>query len=48
MIESDKFKLWHRIQCGLTIEYLDSWMKSQLAEQNIKVEVKRNGRWVEV
>jgi len=48
MLETKKFKNWHKIECARAMgvlkdveEYVDREMKT-----NIKVEFKENGRWV--
>jgi hypothetical protein len=46
MVESDKFQLWLRLQLG-HIALLEDQISRNL-ENEVKVEVKRNGQWVTV
>ncbi len=46
MIYSKEFQLWHRIQSGLHAVALENVKNLNL--DDIKIEVKRKGRWVEV
>jgi hypothetical protein len=48
LIDSQKFKVWHRIQCGIAIDgfdrterQLEEWMRPE----NFLIEVKKDGKW---
>ncbi len=45
MVESDKFQLWLRIETG-RVAALESGF--EVAPEQVRVEVRRGGRWVEV
>jgi hypothetical protein len=51
LVNSQKFKTWHRIQCGISVDGFDR-MERQLEEwmrpQNFLIEVKKNGKWIKV
>lgn len=51
LLETDKFKTWHRIETAIrmgNVLEVEKAIDLQMKDENIKVEVKRNGRWVSV
>lgn len=48
LLETKEWKIWFRIKCGQTVAELDDWMQRMMAEKNLKIEVKRDGHWIEV
>lgn len=51
LIEKPEFKKWHKIQCskalGTYID-IDKWIEETMKEENLKYEIKANGKWIEV
>jgi len=50
MVETDKFKKWHKIECmrrnGVLAE-IERNVEEQMRSHNLKIEMKQEGKWVE-
>lgn len=47
MAESKEFKMWVRVQAGLDLT-IEAKVEEMMVDSNIKAEVFRDGKWVEV
>lgn len=50
MIETDKFKKWHKIECmrrNGVLEDIERKVEELMRPHNLKVEMKQEGKWVE-
>lgn len=48
MVETKEFQTWLRVKAGLAAVEADEWLERMMRPENIRVEVKENGKWVEV
>jgi len=50
LIESKKFKAWHRLRCGEALvnkQAVEAAVERQMLPHNLKVEVVEDGKWAE-
>jgi hypothetical protein len=51
LIKTPEFQRWYKIQCaralGLAVD-AEKWVEEQMNPKNIRIEIRKDGRWVEV
>lgn len=51
LVQTPVFQRWYKIQCakalGIAID-VDKWVDQQMDPQNLKIEVRKDDKWVEV
>lgn len=51
LIKTPEFQKWHNIQCaralGLAMD-TEKWVEEQIDPKNLRVEIKKDGRWIEI